>query len=99
MAHRHSADWWFHKCEDYLTQYNGIDSPYCGPVSGGMGTIEIYDRHVFDKYTEVEFEGHKFRAIADWDAFLRRQFGDYMQLPPEEKRKSHAILAWFKEDA
>ena len=63
-----------------------------------MGTIEIYRNEVFKKYTEVEFEGHSFRAIADWDTFLRQQFGDYMQLPPEDKRKSHAIVAYFKED-
>ena len=99
QAHMHDVQWWLKKCEDYLTQYNNTDSPYCGPVSGGMGTIEIYDRHVFDAYTEVEFEGRKFMSIADWDGFLRGQFGDYMQLPPENKRKSHAIVAYFKEDA
>lgn len=97
QAHRRSPDEWFHILENYLTQYNGKDTPYSGPVSGGMGTIEIYRNEVFKKYTEVEFEGHSFRAIADWDTFLRQQFGDYMQLPPEDKRKSHAIVAYFKE--
>ena len=98
QAHRRSPDEWFHILENYLTQYNGKNTPYSGPVSGGMGTIEIYRNEVFKKYTEVEFEGHSFRAIADWDTFLRQQFGDYMQLPPEDKRKSHAIVAYFKED-
>ena len=98
QAHRRTPDQWFHICEDYLTQYNGIESPYCGPISGGMGTREIYDRHVFDEYTEVEFEGHKFMAVKEWDAFLRGQFGDYMQLPPLKDRKTHAIIAYFKED-
>lgn len=98
QAHRRSPQEWLRICEDYLTQYNNIDSPYCGPVSGGMGTIEIYDCHVFDDYTELEFEGHKFMAVSRWDDFLKGQFNDYMQLPPEKDRKSHAIIAYFKQD-
>lgn len=36
--------------------------------------------------TEVEFEGHKFLAPHNYDEHLRIRYGDYMQLPPEEKR-------------
>ena len=97
QAHRHKASWWLRRCEDYLTQFNVSDTPYCGPVSGGMGTREIYPKEVFEKYTELEFEGRRFMAISEWDAFLRQQFGDYMQLPPEKDRKTHAIVAYFKE--
>ena len=42
----------------------------------------------------VEFEGHLFDAPADWDAYLTRVYGDYMQLPPEDKRQTrHNLLA------
>lgn len=40
-------------------------------------------------YTEVEFEGRKYDAMVGGDHFLRVSYGDYMQLPPEEKRKTH----------
>ncbi len=43
--------------------------------------------------TEIEFEGTKFLAPHDSDAYLRDLFGNsYMQLPPEEQRQSHALF-------
>ena len=35
---------------------------------------------------EIEFEGHLFYAPKDYDTYLRSRYGDYMQLPPEDKR-------------
>ncbi len=52
-------------------------------------------REAFEHYTEVEFEGKKFRCIEDWDLCLKNTYGDYMQLPPENKRVSqHCIRAY-----
>ena len=47
------------------------------------------DRHVFDEFVEIEFEGKKYKAPKGYDAWLRSFYGDYMQLPPPEKRVSH----------
>ncbi len=46
--------------------------------------------------TEVEFEGHRFFAPGNYDAHLRMRYGDYMQLPPEEKRRVHLNLSNIK---
>lgn len=46
--------------------------------------------------TEVEFEGHKFLAPHDCDAHLRMRYGDYMKLPPEDKRKTALNLEKVK---
>lgn len=96
QAHRHSPQWWAKQCEDHLKQYAASDSPFAGPVSGGLGLIEIYDRKLFDEYIRLPFEDTSFQAIAGWDIFLRQQFGDYMQLPPENKRRTHGLTAWWK---
>ena len=40
--------------------------------------------------SEIEFEGHMFPCPHDPDRRLRDMWGDYMTLPPEEKRKIHA---------
>lgn len=45
-----------------------------------------YKQGLTDEYTEVEFEGGKYMSVKEYDQFLKTDFGDYMQLPPEEKR-------------
>jgi lipopolysaccharide cholinephosphotransferase len=42
-----------------------------------------------ENLTELEFEGHAFYALRDWDEYLRWRFGDYMTPPPQEKRHWH----------
>lgn len=43
--------------------------------------------------------GHTYTGVADADAYLTAIYGDYMQLPPEDKRHTHIINVWWKEDA
>ena len=50
---------------------------------------ERYNRSLFDSYIDIEFEGKIFKSIAGYDEFLRTIYGNYMQLPPVEKRVRH----------
>ena len=43
----------------------------------------------FEDYIMVEFEGEMFRAPIGYDRILKNIYGNYMQLPPEEKRITH----------
>ena len=55
-------------------------------------------RSVFDTYCPIEFEGRKFQAIEDYDTYLTTLYGDYMQLPPVEKRVfQHQFRAYWKD--
>ena len=47
--------------------------------------------HVKDLYPlrKVEFEGMEVNVPNRVDKYLMQHYGDYMQLPPEEKRKNH----------
>ena len=45
-----------------------------------------YEKKWFENSVELEFEHEIFSAPAGYDSFLRRAYGDYMQLPPEDKR-------------
>lgn len=40
----------------------------------------------FNSYVKLPFEGKEFMAMSGYDRVLRTIYGDYMQLPPEEKR-------------
>lgn len=53
-----------------------------------------YDSDMMDDYTFLQFEGRNFMSVSKWDHALKMQYGDYMQLPPEEDRvwKHHPIF-------
>lgn len=40
-----------------------------------------FDRSIHDSYCDIDFEGVKLMCVKDYDALLRRYYGDYMQLP------------------
>lgn len=41
---------------------------------------------------DIAFDGLTLRAPHNYDAYLKTEYGDYMQLPPEEDRYTHAPL-------
>ena len=49
----------------------------------------LVDKNDFKNTIEVEFEGCKFPVPKNYHKVLRKLFGDYMNLPPIEKRNSH----------
>ena len=59
---------------------------------------EIWEAGWFGKGVEVEFEGIKAMAPSNYDAVLRKIYGDYMLLPPEEKRVAHHFCEHFDVD-
>lgn len=45
----------------------------------------------FKELTEVSFEGESFMGSKYFDEYLTIKYGDYMKLPPIEKRKVHPV--------
>ena len=50
-----------------------------------------YLRKWYEKSIDIEFEGKSFKGIKEYDEYLSFKFGDYMKLPPEDKRKIHPV--------
>ncbi len=52
----------------------------------------------FDRLVELDFEGRRFKAVEHWDEYLSANYGDYMQLPPEDQRRTHGLEVWRAAD-
>lgn len=50
-----------------------------------------YYRCWYEKSADIGFEGVVFQGIKDYDSYLSFKFGEYMELPPVEKRKVHPV--------
>lgn len=50
-----------------------------------------YYRNWYENSTDTMFEGKIFQGIKDYDSYLSFKFGEYMELPPLEKRKTHPV--------
>lgn len=62
---------------------------------GGTRFVE-FDKELFSSYLEMPFEDGIFKVINGYDAFLRRFYGNYMELPPENKRIApHSFNAYY----
>ena len=57
---------------------------YWGPYGS-----ELFEKEWFSKAIEMPFEGMTIPMAVGYDNYLRKIYGDYMELPPEEKRITH----------
>ena len=65
-------------------------SKFAGVISEGTGSREEKKDIVFYLDTApIQFEDSMFPAPADYDGYLRSQYGDYMKLPVPEDRIGH----------
>lgn len=81
------------KCREPYTFENAdyVSQIVCGKIYDR----EFFKKEIFDEYVEVTFEGHAFKAVSCWDEVLRATYGDYMELPPEDKRIQHSVNHTF----
>lgn len=52
----------------------------------------IGEKAIFSSFTKVKFEGKEYSVPKGYEQWLTCFYGDYMQLPPEEKRVSHHMF-------
>ena len=80
----------------WITTHGNENSSMVHSFLGGASQFDknVYPRCYFEKTVLARFEGGSFPIPEQFDSLLRTLYGDYMQLPPEEKRKckEHAIL-------
>lgn len=87
----------------FATRVANNSKRYADQETGYVGNFTAFTRikepiHVFDSFVEVPFEGKMYDVPAGYDEWLRNFYGDYMQLPPEEKRVTHHLFTAYRLD-
>ena len=66
-----------------------------GGIVWGYGDKETILLRDFMDTIYVKFEGIDVTVMSCWKEYLSNVYGDYMNLPPVEKRVAHNIEAWY----
>lgn len=79
--------------------YHYSKSKFVGNLMWESYKIKGFNKGLFESYTNLEFENLNVKVITEYDNWLKTIYGDYMQLPPEEKRISrHSFTAYMVEN-
>lgn len=81
----------FSQLEKEIARHRDKENTY-GAIMLGSSNDMLRERlptNYLKHFVAVPFNGHLFPAIAQYDAYLRHYYGDYMQLPPEKERLSY----------
>ena len=62
---------------------------YIGNIMGAYRTREIVPAEYYGEGAMYPFEDIQLRGLSMYDEYLTYTYGDYMQLPPVESRKTH----------
>lgn len=90
-AHRFAAF-----LDQLARRYEGQETRYVFETSMGLIQKDRFPRSVSEDMTDYRFEDRFFKGFTDADSYLSCAYGDYMSLPPIEKRVSHHdFRAWW----
>lgn len=92
----------YRRCAEKLDQlantYNFEESDYIANVVWGVGGGEAVKKSEYLDYINMEFHGYKFHVPFSWEKYLKNVYGDFMKIPPENKRYAHCIEVFWKEE-
>ncbi len=71
------------------SKYSFYDSNYVANFGGAWGIKEVMPKSYFGTPTLYEFEDLNVYGVENPDKYLANVYGDYMKLPPVEKRVTH----------
>ena len=90
----------YERLEKEETRYNHERCRYLCPLEVTMADHAYISKQEMYPLQRMQFEGVEVLMPNQYDTYLKRLFGDYMTLPPQEKRVNHCpyMLDFGKED-
>lgn len=83
--------------DEICKKYNSENTGYYAYICWILYEREVWSDELLGEGTEVLFEDGYFNAPTDYKKFLSTIYGDYMQLPPEDKRVTrHSFKVYWK---
>ena len=81
---------------DALSSYDYDNAHSVAIVTGAYAPREKMPKQIYDNLTEIEYENGKYFAVGDYNYYLEKIYGDYMELPPEKDRVGHHNFNIYK---
>lgn len=88
-----SFEWWIKMASKCMQLSHNEKSQYVDIPSGQHPYFkEMYLRSNYCETEKVIFENREVYITADYDVYLTNLYGNYMKIPPIEKREKHVLL-------
>ncbi len=85
------------RIDDLSKQYSYDECNYIRHYAWGNIATQRINREKYENIIKVEFENELFNAPFNYDEYLKVTYGNYMEMPPEEKRITHDMIVWMEE--
>lgn len=80
--------------EQLITQCKE-SSTVCNLTESGPGLESCFPAKCIETDVNIEFEGKTYKTMVGYKEYLTKTYGDYMTLPPVEKRVQHDFEAYW----
>ena len=84
------SSFWYSRV-DKAVQYRKDSTLWGLPTGSRHYSGEIFSQNVFLPVSYGEFEGSRVPLVHAPDVYMKNLYGDYMQIPPLEKRQKHYV--------
>lgn len=83
------------KIDSLCAEHDFDECKYGGLLLTQYGKRYIMDRSIFDHVSTYTFETCSVLGVSDYDKYLTQLYGNWMQLPPEDKRDSGHTFSYI----
>ena len=81
--------------KQYIKRCSRFNVNNCKYVSDYTWGNTIIPKEMMENLKAYNFENTTFMGIENSDGYLSKLYGNYMELPPVEKRINHGLKAWY----